>query len=353
VADRGATDGVRVGGGDGKAEHAGADVATVVVAEVAVELRDAEPQGREASAEGIEEMLAGKHRCEGKLEGAVERVVGGDEQGLTAVLDRRGDVEVDDPLTMAVRHEGVDEIFGDAVSGHEGTLAGPGCSWTTPERASRAERGGPRLTTVLRCVANWSISPSLRRGGEADLEAAHFAEPTFSSGFVDPGVQVVADLEEAGPGGRVGPQQRAANTGVLVDAGRGVGAAAGAEREFAVELLSRLGRQVLVPWPVFTEVDLLLHARGHGSAARAFAAALHSGVHQLVAPTGDELATAIELAERYPDSGVDLPDLVVMATSHHRKAAVLTWDFRHFRSVVLRRGHHWRLVVAEHELPAP
>lgn len=127
----------------------------------------------------------------------------------------------------------------------------------------------------------------------------------------------------------------------------------GERHRFAVALLSRLGRQVLVPWPVFTEVDLLLHARGHAPAARAFAAALQSGVHQLTAPTDDELSTAIQLAERYPDSGVDLPDLTVMAISRHRRATVLTWDFRHFRSVVLRRGHHWRLLVEEHELPAP
>jgi predicted nucleic acid-binding protein len=127
----------------------------------------------------------------------------------------------------------------------------------------------------------------------------------------------------------------------------------GARHRFAVELLTRLGRQVLVPWPVFTEVDLLLHARGHASAARTLAAAIHSGVHQLVAPTDDELATAIDLAGRDPGSGVDLPDLVVMAMSRQRKAAVLTWDFRHFRSVVLRRSHHWPLLVDEHELPAP
>jgi predicted nucleic acid-binding protein len=127
----------------------------------------------------------------------------------------------------------------------------------------------------------------------------------------------------------------------------------GARHRFAVELLTRLGRQVLVPWPVFTEVDLLLHARGHGAAARTFAAAIQSGVHQLATPTDNELATAIELAGRYPDSGVDLPDLMVMAMSRHRKAAVLTWDFHHFRSVVLRRGHHWPLLVAEHELPTP
>jgi predicted nucleic acid-binding protein len=62
---------------------------------------------------------------------------------------------------------------------------------------------------------------------------------------------------------------------------------------FAVALLSRLGRQVVVPWPVLVEVDLLLRAR------------------------------------------------------------MLTWDFRHFRTVVLRRGHQWPLVVEEAELPAP
>jgi hypothetical protein len=42
-----------------------------------------------------------------------------------------------------------------------------------------------------------------------------------------------------------------------------------------------------------------------------------------------------------------------MAMSRHRRAEILTWDFRHFRAVVLRRGHHWPLLVAEHELPEP
>ena len=127
----------------------------------------------------------------------------------------------------------------------------------------------------------------------------------------------------------------------------------GQRHRFATELLARLGRRVVVPWPVLTEVDLLLRARGHAPAARVFAGSLHDGVHLLEAPTDDELTTALDLGERYPDSGVDLPDLVVMAMSHHRHAPIITWDFRHFRSVVLRRGHHWPLVVAEHELPTP
>ena len=66
-----------------------------------------------------------------------------------------------------------------------------------------------------------------------------------------------------------------------------------------------------------------------------------------------ELALALGLGERYPDGGAELPDLVVMAMAESRRAPVLTWDFRHVRSVVLRKGHHWPLVVEEHELPSP
>jgi hypothetical protein len=40
-----------------------------------------------------------------------------------------------------------------------------------------------------------------------------------------------------------------------------------------------------------------------------------------------------------------------MAMAASRRAWVLTWDHRHFRSVVLRRGHHWDLLVEEAELP--
>lgn len=61
---------------------------------------------------------------------------------------------------------------------------------------------------------------------------------------------------------------------------------------------------------------------------------------------------AVGLGERDVDSGVDLLDLAVMAMSARRRAAVLTWDFRQFRSVMLQRGHHWPLLVEEHELPA-
>lgn len=78
-----------------------------------------------------------------------------------------------------------------------------------------------------------------------------------------------------------------------------------------------------------------------------------TGVHRLESPTEGDLALALKLAKRYEDSGADLPDLIVMAMAHKRKAKILTWDFRHFRSVVLQRNHHWPLLVTEEELPLP
>lgn len=123
--------------------------------------------------------------------------------------------------------------------------------------------------------------------------------------------------------------------------------------QFAAALLSRLGRQVIVPWPVYVETDLLLRSRGYPSAAIVFGESLHSGVHRLESPTGKELDVALKLGRRFQDSGADLPDLIVMAMAQSRKAQILTWDFRHFRSVVLRRGHHWPLLVTENEMPLP
>ena len=122
---------------------------------------------------------------------------------------------------------------------------------------------------------------------------------------------------------------------------------------FAAELLARLGRRVIVPWPILVETDLLLRSRGFPSAAIVFGESLTTGVHRLEAPTAAELEFALKLGKRYLDSGADLPDLIVMSMAHHRKAQILTWDFRHFRSVVAKRGHHWPLLVSEMELPLP
>ncbi|MFT5390642.1 MAG: hypothetical protein ACI8PT_000828 [Gammaproteobacteria bacterium] len=89
------------------------------------------------------------------------------------------------------------------------------------------------------------------------------------------------------------------------------------------------------------------------NASLVFCASVADGVPRLEAPTVDGLDLALELGRRYADSEADLPDLVVMAMAAMRKATVFTWDFRHFHSAVLRRGHHWPLLVQPSELPDP
>ena len=46
--------------------------------------------------------------------------------------------------------------------------------------------------------------------GEADFQSFGLSEPAVGLGFGDPGGEVVADLDEAGAGGWVGAQERAA-----------------------------------------------------------------------------------------------------------------------------------------------
>lgn len=98
---------------------------------------------------------------------------------------------------------------------------------------------------------------------------------------------------------------------IICDTGPIVSAINRAERRrhlFAAELLTRLGREVIVPWPVLVEVDLLLRARGHAHAAITFAESLAAGVHRLETPTAREFSLSLKLAKRYPDSGIDIPD---------------------------------------------
>jgi predicted nucleic acid-binding protein len=114
-----------------------------------------------------------------------------------------------------------------------------------------------------------------------------------------------------------------------------------------------LAPRIVVPWPVYVEVDLLLRGRGHEEAAQTFGRALLEGVHALSTPSQAELGVALDLGIKYVGLGLDLPDLCVMAMSRLRRALVLTWDFRHFRAVSPARGRYWPLIVQEHELPAP
>lgn len=120
--------------------------------------------------------------------------------------------------------------------------------------------------------------------------------------------------------------------------------------EFAVSLLAGLGRDLLVPWPVLAEADVLVRARGHAHSSNVFIETLLEGVHQLVSPTEADLRLAVAFAKTYETLGLDLPDLVVMAMAMKRKLPVLTWDFRHFRAVRGADGTVFRLLIEEHEL---
>ena len=127
----------------------------------------------------------------------------------------------------------------------------------------------------------------------------------------------------------------------------------GRRHKFAAEMLERLGRDLVVPWPVLVEVDLLRRGRGHSDAATTFSEACRDGYHRLEHCGTEDLSYALALGARYSDSGVDLPDLSVMSIARRLGGSILTWDFRHFRSVVPRRGTSWKLAVDEHQLPAP
>jgi hypothetical protein len=78
--------------------------------------------------------------------------------------------------------------------------------------------------------------------GEADFQALGFAELPGFLGLGDPVGEVAADLGQAGTLSGVGAQQRAAQAGVLVDAGGVVGAAAVSESDpAAFEVAGELG----------------------------------------------------------------------------------------------------------------
>jgi len=51
------------------------------------------------------------------------------------------------------------------------------------------------------------LGESLLGPGEADLQSLDLAEPAFTFGFGDPAGQVVADLQQPGSLGGVGPQE--------------------------------------------------------------------------------------------------------------------------------------------------
>jgi len=119
--------------------------------------------------------------------------------------------------------------FSELENDHE-VWAGLGCS---VHGGGLAEGGHSEPDGAWGAGAPVDLGELVPGAGEADLESFGFAEPAFAVGFGDAGGEVVADLGDAGPLGRVWPVHGASQAAVLVDAGGGERAAAGAGGDFA------------------------------------------------------------------------------------------------------------------------
>jgi predicted nucleic acid-binding protein len=113
-----------------------------------------------------------------------------------------------------------------------------------------------------------------------------------------------------------------------------------------VELVTRIGRNLVVPEPVIVEVDQLARARVGAHAARLFLAALDAGEHEIAYLFPGIFRRAIEIDHRYADLDLGLADASVMALAERRRLPILTFDFEHFRATQPPQGY-WRLVVDE------
>jgi hypothetical protein len=99
-----------------------------------------------------------------------------------------------------------------------------------------------------------------------------------------------------------------------------------------------------VPGLVLAELDYFL--RDERGAMQTFMQDLTRGAFTYAAPTPAQLARAIEIDRRYGDLGLGLVDASVVALAEDlgiRRMA--TRDVRHFRTVRLRDGGAFELVV--------
>ena len=114
----------------------------------------------------------------------------------------------------------------------------------------------------------------------------------------------------------------------------------------AAELVTRLGRELVVPVPVIVETDQLLRARVGSHAARLFLAAIAAGEHAVAHLTAGLLRRAVEIDAGFADLNLGFADAAVMAVAERDDLPILTFDFEHFRATRPRRGF-WELVIDE------
>jgi predicted nucleic acid-binding protein len=114
----------------------------------------------------------------------------------------------------------------------------------------------------------------------------------------------------------------------------------------AAELVTRLGRKLVVPVPVAVETDQLLRARVGSHVARLFLAGLAAGEHEVAFLSAGLLRRAAELDAGFADLELGLADATVMALAERHDLPILTFDFEHFRATRPPSGY-WRLVIDE------
>jgi len=114
----------------------------------------------------------------------------------------------------------------------------------------------------------------------------------------------------------------------------------------AAALVTRLGRDLVVPVPVVVETDQLLRARVGPVAARLFLAAVAAGEHRVAFLTPGLLRRAAEIDTRHAGIDLGFADAAVMAIAERGDLPILTFDFEDFRAAPPPAGY-WRLIVDE------
>lgn len=114
----------------------------------------------------------------------------------------------------------------------------------------------------------------------------------------------------------------------------------------AAELVTRLGRELVVPVPVLVEADQLLRARVGAHAARLFLAAIAAGEHEVAYLSAGLLRRAVAIDAGFGGLNLGFADAAVMAVAERHDLPILTFDFEHFRATRPERGF-WQLVIDE------
>ena len=105
---------------------------------------------------------------------------------------------------------------------------------------------------------------------------------------------------------------------------------------------------ILIPSPILSEIDYLLHAKLGVAAELDFLDDLVAGVFALEAFTTQDVARSRELIAQYRGLDIGLADAAVIATAERLGVSrILTVDERHFRAVRGAGGRAFTLLPAD------